>query len=235
MPQPAPEAAIALQGVTKRYQEGEVEHTVLASVDLSIPAGSFVVLLGPSGSGKSTLLNLLGGIDVPSAGSVRIGGVELTSLAEPARSLFRRDQIGFVFQAFQLIPTLSVLENVTLPAELAGIPLARVEPLALGLLERVGLVDRAASRPDRLSGGQQQRVAIARALVRQPAVVLADEPTGNLDEQTGERVLELLIELTCRQGRTLVMATHNPAIAVRADRVLEVHDGHVRSRGPVTA
>ncbi|MEB3165159.1 MAG: ABC transporter ATP-binding protein [Cyanobacteriota bacterium] len=235
MPSACSPGAIEIHGLAKDYQEGELQHRVLASVDLQIPAGSFVVLLGPSGSGKSTLLNLLGGIDSPTAGSVRIGGVELTSLAEPARSLFRRDQIGFVFQAFQLIPTLSVLENVTLPAELAGIPLVRVGPQALGLLERVGLADRANSRPDRLSGGQQQRVAIARALVRQPAVVLADEPTGNLDEHTGERVLELLIELTCRQGRTLVMATHNPAIAARADRVLEVHDGHVRSRGPVTA
>ena len=235
MPHQAPPGTIELRGLAKSYQEGEVEHRVLVSVDLTIPAGDFVVLLGPSGSGKSTLLNLLGGIDTPSSGSVRIGEVELTGLKEPERTLFRRDHIGFVFQFFQLIPTLSVLENVTLPAELAGSSLAEARPLALAMLERVGLLDRAESRPDRLSGGQQQRVAIARALVHSPSLVLADEPTGNLDEHTGAVVLRLLIELTRSQGRTLVMATHNPAIASQADRVLEVHDGQVRAGAPLAA
>ena len=226
---------INLKGLCKSFKEGDVEHQVLASVDLEISAGQFVVLLGPSGSGKSTLLNLLGGIDSPTSGSVHIGAVDLTALAEPQRTLFRRDHLGFVFQFFQLIPTLSVLENVTMPAELAGRPSAVVRPKALSMLKLVGLADRADSRPDQLSGGQQQRVAIARALVQEPSLVLADEPTGNLDEHTGDLVLQLLIELTRSQGRTLVMATHNPAIAEQADRVLVVHDGHVRPKLPATA
>ncbi len=220
-------AAIELRGLSKRYQEGESERVVLEAVDLSIAPGQFVVLLGQSGSGKSTLLNLIGGIDTPSSGTVRIGGVDLTALDERRRTLFRRDRIGFIFQFFNLIPTLSVLENVTLPGELAGLPRPALETGALELLGRVGLADRASAMPDRLSGGQQQRVAIARALLHQPLLILADEPTGNLDEHTGEQVLQLLIDLTRRQGRTLIMATHNAAIAERADRVLRVQEGHL--------
>ena len=221
------QAAIELRGLSKRYQEGESERVVLEAVDLSIAPGQFVVLLGQSGSGKSTLLNLIGGIDTPSSGTVRIGGVDLTALDERRRTLFRRDRIGFIFQFFNLIPTLSVLENVTLPGELAGLPRPALETGALELLGRVGLADRASAMPDRLSGGQQQRVAIARALLHQPLLILADEPTGNLDEHTGEQVLQLLIDLTRRQGRTLIMATHNAAIAERADRVLRVQEGHL--------
>ncbi len=220
-------AAIELRGLSKRYQEGESERVVLEAVDLSIAPGQFVVLLGQSGSGKSTLLNLIGGIDTPSSGTVRIGGVDLTALDERRRTLFRRDRIGFIFQFFNLIPTLSVLENVTLPGELAGLPRPALETGAMELLGRVGLADRASAMPDRLSGGQQQRVAIARALLHQPLLILADEPTGNLDEHTGEQVLQLLIDLTRRQGRTLIMATHNAAIAERADRVLRVQEGHL--------
>ena len=222
-----PASAIELRGLSKRFQEGESERTVLQAVDLTIAPGQFVVLLGQSGSGKSTLLHLIGGIDTPSSGSVGIGGVDLTALDERHRTLFRRDHIGFIFQFFNLIPTLSVLENVTLPGELAGRPRPALESAARDLLGRVGLADRASTRPDKLSGGQQQRVAIARALLHQPLLILADEPTGNLDEHTGEQVLELLIDLTRQQGRTLIMATHNGAIAGRADRVLRVQDGHL--------
>ena len=227
MPEVSPAAAIELRGLSKRFQEGESERTVLQSVDLTIAPGQFVVLLGQSGSGKSTLLHLIGGIDTPSSGCVEIGGVDITALDERSRTLFRRDHIGFIFQFFNLIPTLSVLENVTLPGELAGRPRVALEAAAHDLLGRVGLADRAATRPDRLSGGQQQRVAIARALLHQPLLILADEPTGNLDEHTGEQVLELLIDLTRQQGRTLIMATHNGAIAGRADRVLRVQEGHL--------
>ncbi|AFY30336.1 ABC transporter ATP-binding protein [Cyanobium gracile] len=227
MPDASPASAIELRGLSKRFQEGESERTVLQAVDLTIAPGQFVVLLGQSGSGKSTLLHLIGGIDTPSSGSVAIGGVELTGLDERNRTLFRRDHIGFIFQFFNLIPTLSVLENVTLPGELAGRPRPALEAAARDLLGRVGLADRASTRPDRLSGGQQQRVAIARALLHQPLLILADEPTGNLDEHTGEQVLELLIDLTRQQGRTLIMATHNGAIAARADRVLRVQEGHL--------
>ncbi len=223
----APASAIELRALSKRFQEGESERTVLQAVDLTIAPGQFVVLLGQSGSGKSTLLHLIGGIDTPSSGSVGIGGVDLTALDERNRTLFRRDHIGFIFQFFHLIPTLSVLENVTLPGELAGRPRPALESAARDLLGRVGLADRASTRPDRLSGGQQQRVAIARALLHQPLLILADEPTGNLDEHTGEQVLQLLIDLTRQQGRTLIMATHNGAIADRADRVLRVQEGHL--------
>ena len=229
-------AAIELRGLRKRFQEGDTERTVLEGVDLVIDPGQFVVLLGQSGSGKSTLLHLIGGIDTPSCGSVCIGGVDLTALDERRRTLFRRDRIGFIFQFFNLIPTLSVLENVTMPSELAGVYRPALETAALDLLGQVGLADRASTMPDRLSGGQQQRVAIARALLHQPLLILADEPTGNLDEHTGEQVLELLIDLTRQQGRTLIMATHNGAIAGRADRVLRVQEGHLlESSAPAAA
>lgn len=228
-------AAIELIGLRKRFQEGDTERTVLESVDLTIPPGQFVVLLGQSGSGKSTLLHLIGGIDSPSSGSVCIGGVDLTALDERRRTLFRRDRIGFIFQFFNLIPTLSVLENVTLPSELAGLPRPALETGALDLLGQVGLADRASTMPDRLSGGQQQRVAIARALLHQPLLILADEPTGNLDEHTGDQVLRLLVALTRQQGRTLIMATHNAAIAAQADRVLRVQEGHLLEADPAAA
>ena len=171
----APEAAaIELRGLRKRFQEGDTERTVLEAVDLVIDPGQFVVLLGQSGSGKSTLLHLIGGIDSPTSGSVCIGGVDLTALDERRRTLFRRDHIGFIFQFFNLIPTLSVLENVTLPGELAVLPRPALEAAARDLLANVGLADRASTMPYRLSGGQQQRVAIARALLHQPLLILAD-------------------------------------------------------------
>jgi putative ABC transport system ATP-binding protein len=223
---------VALRGLRKVFTEGGRERVVLDSLDLTFDTGEFVVLLGHSGSGKSTLLNLISGIDQPSSGDVDILGTTITRLRERERTLFRRDHIGFVFQFFNLIPTLNVLENITLPRELAGADRKAAEADAMRLLERVGLADRRHASPDKLSGGEQQRVAIARALLHDPLLVLADEPTGNLDDVTGDRVLGLLLELTRDAGRTLIMATHNPDIAELADRVLRLHDGVlVETRG----
>lgn len=216
---------VELRGLRKVYTEGGRERVVLDDVDFAFDRGEFVVLLGHSGSGKSTLLNLISGIDRPDGGDVSILGTTITRLSERDRTLFRRDHIGFVFQFFNLIPTLSVLENVTLPQELAGRDRKAVIPEALALLERVGMADRRDTFPDKLSGGEQQRVAIARALVHDPLLVLADEPTGNLDNGNGRRVMALLLELTRDAGRTLLMATHNPEIAALADRVLRLFSG----------
>lgn len=218
---------IEIHNLSKDFAEGTSQRRVLNDLSISFSAGSFVVLLGQSGSGKSTLLNLLSGIERPTTGSILIDGIPITELDERACTLFRRDQIGFIFQFFNLIPTLTVLENVTLPQELAGQPPDTVAIQGRSLLEKVGLGDRADSFPDKLSGGQQQRVAIARALVHEPQLILADEPTGNLDEETGETVLQLLLDLTRNANKALVMATHNPEIARYADIVLRVHDGQL--------
>ncbi|MFW3113359.1 putative adhesion component transport ATP-binding protein ABC transporter [Mycobacterium haemophilum DSM 44634] len=184
-----------------------------------------MVLLGHSGSGKSTLLNLISGIEQPTAGDVIIGNFNITKMRERERTLFRRDQIGFVFQFFNLIPTLTVLENITLPQELAGVPQRKAANAARDLLEKVDMAGRERVLTDKLSGGEQQRVAICRALAHNPVLVLADEPTGNLDNKTGDKVLELLLELTRQAGKTLIMATHNPAVVYQADRVLYLHGG----------
>ena len=216
---------LELQAVTKTYEEGVRSHTVLDAVDLRIERGEKVVLLGRSGSGKSTLLNLLSGIDLVTSGSVRFEGTDLADLSERKRTLLRRHRVGFVFQFFNLIPTLTVGENLLLPLELAGRTGPAESKHALELLDRVGLADRLGSFPDVLSGGEQQRVAIARALVHDPAVVLADEPTGNLDEDTAAGVLELLQETLAATGKTLVMATHSREVARVADRVLRIHGG----------
>ncbi|MEM9218218.1 MAG: ABC transporter ATP-binding protein [Cyanobacteria bacterium P01_F01_bin.150] len=218
---------IEVRNLSKDFAEGTSQRRVLNDLSISFNEGSFVVLLGQSGSGKSTLLNLLSGIERPTSGSILIDGIPITELDERSCTLFRRDQIGFIFQFFNLIPTLTVLENVTLPQELAGKSPKDVEAQGRSLLTTVGLGDRADSFPDKLSGGQQQRVAIARALVHEPRLILADEPTGNLDEDTGETVLKLLLDLTRNSNKTLVMATHNPNIARYADAVLRVHDGQL--------
>jgi putative ABC transport system ATP-binding protein len=189
--------------------------------------GEFAVLLGRSGSGKSTLLNLISGIENPTAGDIHINGVPITHLTERERTLFRRDHIGFVFQFFNLIPTLTVLENVTLPQELAGYNGRTLNEAALALLAQVGLADRHDDFPDKLSGGEQQRVAIARALAPNPLLVLADEPTGNLDEETGDKVLDMLLTLTRSAGKTLIMATHSTEIIPLADRIFSIHDGRL--------
>ncbi|MCS6835655.1 MAG: ABC transporter ATP-binding protein [Anaerolineae bacterium] len=215
------------ENLRKVYEEGGRQRVILHDLNLTIYEGEFFVLLGKSGSGKSTLLNLLSAIDRADSGRIFIGDTELTALSEQAQTLFRRDHIGIVFQFFNLIPTLTVLENITLPRELGGQPRKRAEARARHLLERVGLAGRADSFPDKLSGGEQQRVAIARALAHEPLLVLADEPTGNLDEENGQRVLALLLELTREAGKTLIMATHNPEVVPFADRVARMHDGHL--------
>lgn len=219
--------AIELRGVHKGYREGDVDHVVLDGVDATVGPGERVAILGPSGSGKSTLLNLISGIDLPDRGTVSVGGRELTSLTERDRTLFRREHLGFVFQFFNLLPTLTVLENLLLPLELTGSSGADSSDRARGLLDAVGLADRAGAYPDRLSGGEQQRVAVARAIVHRPSVVLADEPTGNLDEDTGARVVALLEDLVVRDGLTLVVVTHSRELAARMDRVLRVRHGRV--------
>jgi putative ABC transport system ATP-binding protein len=211
--------------VSKDYSEGAELRHVLKDAELTIEEGEFVAIRGRSGSGKSTVLNLVAGIDQPTRGEVIVGGASLGRLSPRERTLFRRDQIGFVFQFFNLIPTLSVLENVLLPAELAGVVGARER--ALELLQLVGLADRPRAFPDRLSGGEQQRVAIARALVCHPRLVLADEPTGNLDDATGAAVMELALSATRRAGRTLLLATHSRELAARADRVLTIEGGRI--------
>ncbi len=223
---------VELRGLARSYHEGDSEHVVLRSASACIRRGELVVLLGPSGSGKSTLLNLIGGIDTPSAGSVRIDGVDLATLRERERTLFRRRAIGFVFQFFNLVPTLTVEENLLLPLELNGREGESARGRARELLEAVGLPERAASYPDRLSGGEQQRVAIARALAHDPALVLADEPTGNLDEETGARVLGLLDRMTRGAGKTMLVVTHSPRVVALADRVLEIRAGALSERPP---
>jgi putative ABC transport system ATP-binding protein len=219
----APSSLVEMRDLRKSYREGDAEHVVLAGASATVAEGEFIALLGPSGSGKSTLLNLLGGLDQPDTGTVRIGGVDITELDEHARTLFRRHHIGFVFQFYNLIPTLTAAENILFPLELAG---REASPaLAGALLGRVGLGDRADSFPDRLSGGEQQRVAIVRALVHEPMLVLADEPTGNLDAATGETILDLLESMTREAGRTLIVVTHSERVVERADRVLTLRDG----------
>jgi putative ABC transport system ATP-binding protein len=217
---------VEIRGLTRVYQEGGEEggkrRSVLENASATIGRGELAVLLGRSGSGKSTLLNLLSGIDLPTAGEVLIDGVSLSKLSERERTLFRRDHIGFVFQFFNLIPTLTVAENLLLPLELKGEVTAAARKRALDLLDEVGLADRAATYPDRLSGGEQQRVAVARALAHDPLLVLADEPTGNLDLETGLQVLELLDRLTRRAGKTMVMVTHGREVIGIADRVFRI-------------
>jgi putative ABC transport system ATP-binding protein len=222
---------VVARGLTRRFREGERVHTVLDGADLDMERGRFTVLLGPSGSGKSTVLNLVSGIDEPDAGTVEVDGVLLTDLPERERTLFRRRHIGFVFQFFNLLPTLTVEENLLLPLELKGKVGDAERARARSLLDRVGLPDRAESFPDRLSGGEQQRVALARALVHDPLLVLADEPTGNLDPDTGERVLDVLEELVRDSGTTLLAVTHSRAVARRADRVLAIDHGRIVEAG----
>jgi putative ABC transport system ATP-binding protein len=218
-------AVVSLRAVTKTYREGETERTVLDRVDASFEAGEFIVLLGKSGSGKSTLLHLVSGIDLPSQGDVTILGRKLGDLSEEGRTLLRRDHLGFIFQAYNLVPTLTVLENVLLPLELRGETGATARDRAHAMLTRVRLGDRGRSFPDVLSGGEQQRVAVARALVHQPALVLADEPTGNLDEATGSDVLALLQALAHEEHRTVLVVTHDRDIVRRADRVFVLEHG----------
>jgi putative ABC transport system ATP-binding protein len=220
-------AKIELRGLARSFTEGAGERVVLREVDATFDAGDFIVLLGRSGSGKSTLLNLIAGLEKPSRGSVRIDGNVITDLSEHESTLFRRHHIGFIFQSYNLIPTLTVAENVLLPLALQGREGKADRERAFELLERIGLADRHKSFPDILSGGEQQRLALARALVHDPPLILADEPTGNLDLETGRGVLELLQTLVRERGKTLVMVTHSREVMGHASRTFWLKSGHL--------
>ncbi len=222
-------AGIEARDVHRVYRRGAVEVAAVAGVSATIVPGEMVAIVGPSGSGKSTFLNLLGGLDRPTRGEVSIEGRSLAGMSDDERTRVRRDRIGLVFQFFNLLPLLTAAENVSLPLLLAGRPRAEADRRARGILERVGLAARAEHTPDELSGGEMQRIAVARALVTEPAVLLADEPTGNLDTAAGAGVLDLLREATRGEGpgRAVVMVTHDPAAAAIADRVLEFRDGRI--------
>jgi putative ABC transport system ATP-binding protein len=216
---------IEMRRLTRRLPSGGRELTILDQVDLTFAPGEFAAILGPSGSGKSTLLALMAGLDRPTSGEILVDGVAIQGMSEDQLALLRREKIGFVFQSFQLLANLTARENVLLPIELAGLP----DPggRASELLAAVGLQDRGHHYPTQLSGGEQQRVALARAFAARPAILLADEPTGNLDGATGRKVLELLADLRRREGTTLILVTHDPAVAALADRRIHFRDGRV--------
>ncbi len=218
---------IKAEGLTKIYGKGDMAVTALNSVSLSVDAGEFVAVMGPSGCGKSTLLYLLGGLDTPTSGTVWIDGQALAGLNDNDLTKLRRREIGFIFQFYNLIPILTATENAALPVTLDGLRSSKAKAKARTWLERVGLGDRLDSHPDQLSGGQQQRVAIARALVAEPTLVLADEPTGNLDTHASDEISELLSQVANEWGRAVIMVTHDPRVAARADRVLLLKDGAV--------
>ncbi|GAA3893017.1 ABC transporter ATP-binding protein [Streptomyces lacrimifluminis] len=217
--------AIQLRSVTRRYGSGDSAVTALDKVSLSFPEGTFTAVMGPSGSGKSTLLQCAAGLDRPTSGSVVVGGTDLTKLNETKLTLLRRERIGFVFQSFNLLPSLTAEQNVALPLRLAGRRPARAQ--VREVLEQVGLGDRARHRPTEMSGGQQQRVALARALITRPEVLFGDEPTGALDSQTGREVLKLLRGMVDADGQTVIMVTHDPVSASYADRIVFLVDGRV--------
>ncbi|HEU0105725.1 MAG TPA: ABC transporter ATP-binding protein [Vicinamibacteria bacterium] len=214
------------ESLTRTFLSGGHELPVLKSITLDVPDGSFVAILGPSGSGKSTLLGLLAGLDRPTTGRVWLDGVELGSLSEDQRARLRGEKVGFVFQSFQLIPTLTARENIQVPLELRGL---EAQARADELLGRVGLTGRGHHYPAQLSGGEQQRVALARAFSHRPRVLFADEPTGNLDAATGARVIELMSELNREVGTTLILVTHDQSLAGRAGRIVRLHDGALLS------
>jgi putative ABC transport system ATP-binding protein len=218
---------IELRGVWRIFRQGEARVEALAGVDLRVEAGEYVAIVGPSGSGKSTLVNVMGGLERPTEGEVRVDGHALDRMSDRDLTVFRRRHVGVVFQFFNLLPTLSALENVALPLVLDGVPGRAATDRARGALTDVGLAARASHRPDELSGGEMQRVAIARALVVRPKVILADEPTGNLDSRTGDQVLKLVGRLHAEQGVTVVLVTHDEVAAGRADRIVSMQDGRV--------
>ncbi len=218
---------IRFQHVTKQFDEADRPRRVLDDLNAVIARGEFVAVVGRSGSGKSTLLNLLAGLDRPTSGQVWIETACISRLPDRERTLFRREHVGFVFQFFNLIPTLTVMENVLLTAELSGWNENKAKTRGRHLLDGVGLLDRAGVFPDRLSGGEQQRIAIARALCADPEVILADEPTGNLDAETGSQVLDLLVRLARQDGKTLIMVTHSVEVANQADRILRLEHGRL--------
>jgi putative ABC transport system ATP-binding protein len=218
---------IQVRDLVMRLSSGGRTLTILDRITLDVAAGEFCAVTGPSGSGKSTLLGLIAGLDAPSAGSIAVAGVDITRLDEDALARFRRDTIGYVFQSYHLIPTLTAAENVAVPLELAGRPGALTA--ARALLAEVGLADRVHHYPAQLSGGEQQRVALARAVALRPALLLADEPTGNLDSATGAHIIDVLLALRRERASTLVLVTHDPALARHADRVMSLRDGRLEN------
>jgi putative ABC transport system ATP-binding protein len=223
----SPGSAVAARGLTKSFGTGAARVEALRGIDLTIAPGEFVAVMGASGSGKSSLLHLLAGLELPTSGTVHVGGVEITSLGDDERTLLRRRRVGVIFQAFHLLDVLSAEENVALPLAIGGCGSKRARARAGAALERVGLAHRRRHLPRELSGGEQQRVAIARALVIDPVLLLADEPTGNLDTANSRQVLTLLRELVDRSGHTLLLVTHDPAQAALADRLIRLRDGAV--------
>jgi len=227
------ETIIQVENLVKTYQLGKVSIPALRGVDFNVAKGEFLVVMGPSGSGKTTLLNLIGAIDKPTSGSVLIDGRDITTLGEGELTKLRRHKIGFIFQFYNLIPALTAQENVELPLLTAGISRREASKRAIELLDMVGLAPRVGHFPDELSGGEQQRIAIARALANRPNVILADEPTGDLDTKTGSEVVRILHETSKKENATVIVVTHDPMIAEKADRILEMRDGQiVREKKP---
>ncbi len=220
---------IRLQDVVKTYRQGEAHVHALAGLSIEVPKGQFLTIMGPSGSGKSTMLQLVGGLDVADSGTIEVDGQALASLSDDELTLYRRRRVGFVFQFFNLLPTLSAEENVALPLLLDGKSMRDVRPRVEQLLARVGLAERRTHRPDALSGGEMQRVAVARALVVEPVLLLADEPTGNLDSKTGEEILHLIRETAEEYRQTVVMVTHDARAAAYGDRIVTLKDGRIVS------
>jgi ABC-type lipoprotein export system ATPase subunit len=225
------EPLLSGRGIHKTYTLGKRALTVLRGVDVELGRGDFVALRGASGAGKSTLLHLLGGLDNPTGGEVRLRGRNLATLSSGELARLRNEEVGFIFQAYYLLPELDALENVCLPARMARTPAAEAEARGRELLARVGLEERIEHKPYELSGGEQQRVAIARALINEPDLILADEPTGNLDSHTGEEIIELLCALRSEKQTTLIMATHDAKLAARAPKVVELVDGQIKRDG----
>jgi putative ABC transport system ATP-binding protein len=223
--------AIELENAVKTYQIGEVKTHALDGVSLSIAEGEFTALVGPSGSGKTTMLQLMGCLDRPNSGAVKINGQDVTKLSKNKRADLRREKIGFIFQFFALVPVLTAYENVELPLLLNNVKVKERQERVMGLLEAVGLADRAGHRPDQLSGGEQQRVAIARALASEPLLVLADEPTANLDTANGAQAMDIMQRLNQETGTAFIFATHDPRVMSYARRVIELQDGRVSSNG----
>jgi len=224
-----PEPLIKLEKVWKIYQLGKVELEILRGIDLEIAPGNFVVLLGPSGSGKSTLLNLIGLLDVPTKGKVFLEGEDTSKLSEDELAYIRGKKIGFIFQQFNLLPNLNALENVTIPMLFQGAPEGERKDRAEFLLSSVGLKERMSHRPFELSGGEQQRIAIARSLANNPDVIVADEPTGNLDSTTGQKIMEILMDLHEKENKTMIVVTHDPAIAEYSEQIVHIKDGQMVS------
>ena len=218
---------LRLERLTKQFYEGVLQRAIFSDINLDILSGQFSILTGPSGSGKSTLLNLISGIEPPTSGKIIVDGIELTALSEKRRTLFRRHQVGMVFQSFNLIPTLSVSENLMLPLDLTGVSRTEAKLRVIETLDRVGLADRSNSFPEQLSGGEQQRVAITRALVHDPTLVLADEPTGNLDSDNAHQIMGIFKNLVKDEGKTLIVVTHRSDMEPLADRVFHLEDGNI--------